>query len=125
MTALRITYAIAGGTVRITAARPVDARVAPPVPDRTLDAGTGTWIEVRDAEDRRIWARVLDEHTFAGTLRMQAGDGIGTMTRVPVDRVTDTVLVPAAEGGRVLIRSQASGEGEAATLAEVPVTARR
>lgn len=101
MSAYRVVYEVVGGAVKITDVKPVNTRVPPSAPDHVLDAGTGTWVEVRDAEDSRIWARVLDENFLGGEARVQVGDGIGTMTRVPLSKLTERVLVPAVEGGSV------------------------
>ncbi|MGF1658149.1 MAG: hypothetical protein ACFCUS_01850 [Rubrimonas sp.] len=111
MSAYRIAYEVKDGAVKITSVTPVQTRVPPSPPARVLDTGTGSWVEVRDEAGSRIWGRVLDESLLAGEARLQVGDGIGTMTRVPLKTLTDFVLVPAAEGGSVHFLHR-SGAGE-------------
>jgi hypothetical protein len=101
MSAYRIVYEVAEGTVRIVSATPVQTRVPPTAPHQVLDTGTGSWVEVRDREENRIWGRVLDENFLAGEARLQVGDGIGSMTRVPLRKLSERVLVPAVDGGSV------------------------
>lgn len=117
MSAYRIVYEVADRRVRITGAKPVRTRVPPTASHRVLDSGTGSWVEVRDPEGKRVWGRVLDENFLAGEARLQLGDGIGTMTRVPLGKLTERVLVPAVKGGSVHFLHRGEAGQEAKSLA--------
>ena len=87
-------------------------------PAAVLDTGVGAWVEVRDAAGKRIWGRVLDENFLAGEARVQRGDGIGTMTRVPLRSLTERILVPSARGGTVLFLNRAKTGARPKVLAQ-------
>lgn len=108
MTALRVTYELKSERVKIISTKPVTTRVPPSPPSSVLDRGTGAWIEVRDAKGERIWARLLDENFLAAEIRTQTGYGIGNLTRVAQKSLTERVLIPCAEGGKVLFLHRAA-----------------
>jgi hypothetical protein len=65
---------------------------------------SGTWIEVRDAEQRVLYRRVLHD-IMPSTLEAPSGDPERTFTRVPIkdNRGVFSVVVPDLAQGRTLL----------------------
>lgn len=102
MSAYRLKYQLENKIVTIVAAKAVNTRVPPSAPKNAIDKGTGAWVEVQNRAGITLWRRTLDENFLAGEARLQLGDGIGTMTRVPVKKVTEQILVPFVADGVAL-----------------------
>jgi len=115
---LRLTFEYEGTTVRLLSRQAVEM-LAPPS-DRTDEYANhaGFWVEVRDAEDRVLYRRIL-HHPIQWTREAPSGDPQRPFTRVPNDskRGVFTVLVPDFPNAQH-VRLVGSPPGEPARAAE-------
>ena len=74
MRAIRLTFDVEGGKAKLRSTQRLTMRVPPEQRIRDMGEGSGVWIELRDADGRPLYRRVVDSGPFESDAEIVTGD---------------------------------------------------
>jgi hypothetical protein len=102
--AIRLTFSFAGDRIELTQTRRLPMFIEPSDPLEPQPGQSGFWLEVRGADERPLFRRVM-RHPIDATREVFPKDLHGEFTRLPVANPTGvfTVVIPEFTEARTLV----------------------
>ncbi len=82
MTAIRLTFSVQNGAPKLTGTQRVAMRIPPSRRLDLTDSEVGTWLEVHDKNNNRLFARILDSTILSPMVEVRTGVGDPGLTMV-------------------------------------------